>query len=116
MPLPVNYTVTIAVDPDSLWPSGKPAGASCGNFVYSPALIRVSAGDTITWTCNHPFALTFKEGTPVDEVQLTGTGSGPYSTGARTVADVKGQYHYAVAVWDGSQVHLDASCAVASVN
>lgn len=116
MPTPVNYIVTIAVDPPDLWPSGTPEGASCGNFVYSPALVRVSPGDTITWTCNHHFALTFKEGTPVDEVELTGTGSGPYSTGPRTVRDVKGQFHYAVAVWDGSRVHLDAACAGASVN
>ncbi len=112
-PPPVNYTVTIEVDPPELWPGAPPPGASRGNFVYKPGLLRVSAGDTIEWKCSMPFALTFKEGTPVDQVELDGGGC---TTGAHPVGEVKGQFHYAVAVWDGTCVHIDASCAVVSVN
>jgi len=111
----IHYTVNIAVDPPGL----VPQGGSVGNFIYTPALLRVEAGDQVTWTCSSAFVLVFKEGTPLDQVQLVGCacqGTSGFSTGIHTVQQVRGQFHYAVAVWDGQRVLMDAACAGLSVN
>jgi plastocyanin len=109
----INYTITIAVDPDDVIPEG----GTTGNFVYTPALLRVTSGDTITWKSDHPFVLTFKAGTPVDDIELVGSHEDDnYTTGAQTVLGDKGHYHYAVALWNGSRVFIDAACPHISVN
>ncbi|MGA2113684.1 MAG: hypothetical protein ABSH56_02905 [Bryobacteraceae bacterium] len=116
---PVRYTIDIAVDPPRLTPRNVPLGGSDGNFVYQPALLRVQADDTITWTCDHPFTLVFKEGTPIERIEVFGTpaeGRAGYSTGAFTVQQVKGHFHYVTAVWKDNRVYMDASCPHISVN
>jgi len=122
-----SYTINIAVDPPGLVYSGTP---STGNFVYTPALLHVETGDQVTWSCLTPFALVFKEGTPINQVQVAGnvpvweTGN-PIPIGYATATypirnDAKGQFHYAVAVYQGSvgfgSVFMDAGCADVSVN
>jgi len=109
----VHYVIHISVDPNSLTPPPSTAGYIGGNFVFEPSLLRVRANDVITWKCTHPFALTFKEGTPVDDMELFGDSG---SSGPHTVLNVKGNFHYAVAVWTGSRIFMDASCASISVN
>ena len=109
------YPITIEVDPPGLVPSG----GSVGNFVYKPALLRVEDGDTITWHCQYPFTLVFKAGTPIDQMEVWGnaiTGGG-FSSDLYTVSDdVKGMFHYAVAVWKDGRVLMDVACAGLSVN
>jgi hypothetical protein len=109
----INYIVNIAVDP----PGVIPSGGSVGNFVYTPALLRVLPGDTIQWTCDHPFVLSFKGSTPVDQVECVGLPDGlTWATDQYPVSHVRGQYHYAVALWDGVRLFLDADCGGVSVN
>jgi plastocyanin len=112
---PIAYTIAVAVDPPGL----VPAGGSVGNFVYQPALLHVSAGDTITWTCNDQFTLVFKEGSPIGELEVFGSPiPGGYSAGPFTVESVQGNFHYAISVWNSasSQLFLDAACPRISVN
>ncbi|MGO9254923.1 MAG: hypothetical protein ACLQU1_01265 [Bryobacteraceae bacterium] len=122
-----NYTVTIAVDPPGIFPPNQEATPSNGNFVYTPSLVRVSSGDTITWFCVNPFSLVFKEGTPVNEMEVFGrpgtlippgapAGVSYYSAGPYNVCNVKGHFHYTVAVSLGAQVFLDSGCPDVSVN
>jgi hypothetical protein len=109
-----SYTIKIEVDPSDWWQPGF----SEGNFVYTPALLRVEKGDQITWKCKSPFALVFKERTPVDNVELFGTkpdDDDDYSTGPHNVRDVRSQFHYAVAVFK-DRVFIDADCPHVSVN
>jgi hypothetical protein len=113
MPLPVHYEIVIEVDPANLIPPPSAPGYIGGNFVFRPALLRVRANDTITWKCAHPFTIYFKGTTPVDDMEIFGdTGS----TLPAKVQDVKGHFHYAVAVWTGARIFMDASCAGISVN
>jgi len=89
----------------------------CGNMTYTPSMLRVAAGDTVQWRCPlGPFAIMFKETSPFKEgmdafARDAGTLSSP-----RYVADTKGQFHYAVAVYDGSRVHMDAGCPMILAN
>jgi plastocyanin len=111
-----KYTVRIEVDPPHIFES-QPGEPSTGNFVYSPALLRVQAGDSITWTCEKPFSLAFKEGTPIEQMEIFGTHSGGnFTAGPYTVLPARGQFHYVVAVWSGSQIFVDAACPRISVN
>src|SRR5580704_4798555 len=81
-----------------------------GNFTYYPSMLRVSAGDTIQWECpQHPFAILFKSTTPFLE-GMDAHGQAGQLSEPRTVADVKGHFSYAVAVFAFGQVRLDCSC------
>ena len=68
----IAYTVGIAVDPPGL----VPTGGSTGNFVYQPALLHASAGDTVTWNCNNPFSLSFKGSSPIGQLEVVGSSAG----------------------------------------
>jgi plastocyanin len=87
---------------------------SGGNFSYSAATLHVQSGDTVTWQCQNPFSVMFKEDTPIGQVTLHGEMvSGQYVTPANlgeVRADASGHYHYGVAVYDGSAVQLDIGC------
>jgi hypothetical protein len=108
-----KYTVRIAIDP----PGDVPPGGSVGNFAYSLSLVNVNANDQITWTCDYPFAVSFKEGTPIDQMEVFGSPQGKrFSTHSYKVRAVRGHFHYAVAVWNGSRVFIDASCPHVRVN
>jgi plastocyanin len=110
---PISYTITIALDPPGL----VPTGGSTGNFVYTPALLNVLTGDSITWQCNSQFSVAFKEQTPIGEMQAMGCAAGSgYSAGPYTVEAAQGSFHYTVAVWNGTQVYMDAGCPRVSVN
>jgi len=104
-----------------------------GNFVYYPALLNVSAGDTVTWACKDPFSLVFKEKSPIGQLEVRGVpvsvdrqeasgaspkGNAGWAAGPFTVQDVQGNFHYAVSVWkpSSSQLFLDAACPDLSVN
>jgi hypothetical protein len=104
-----SFNIDITVSNDG------PSGLSRGNFRYSHALLRVKLNDTITWTFNggsSNFALEFKEGSPIGQILVNGaTGGGPF-----TVSVPKGNFHYSVAVWDGTNVHIDSGCPRISVN
>jgi len=119
--MPMN--ITIEVDPDCLQSHGI---TTTGNFVITPALLRVNAGDVVEWSGSNPFVLDFKDGTPLEEggVQLAGIKEGGddptlpvrFSTGRQKVAVTKGHFHYAVAVYKDGEVFIDAGCADLSVN
>ncbi len=113
MPAPVHYIIHIEVDPPNLVPTPGSPGTKGGNFVYFPSLLRCSPGDTIEWKSSHPFALTFIDQTPTDEVELFGDVG---TTGPHTITATSGQFHYAVAVFKGGRVFMDASCPHISVN
>ena len=88
----------------------------CGHMTYTPSMLRVEAGDTVQWICPlGPFAVMLKEKTPFKE------GMGAHACGGTLsnpmcVADIKGEFHYAVAVYDGSRVHMDAGCPMILAN
>jgi plastocyanin len=99
----MNHTIQIEVD-------------TRGSMTYTPSMLRVAAGDTVQWCSpSGPFAIMLKDTSPftegMDAYSCAGTPSEPL-----TVANVKGQFHYAVAVFDGSRVHLEAGCPVLVVN
>jgi len=113
----IHYTVQIRVDP----PDTAPSGGSTGNFVYEPALLRVERDDTITWHCASPFTVSFKERTPIDNVEVFGDATRDattkgYSAGPFRIHGERGRYHYAVAVWNGTRVFVDSACPQISVN
>jgi plastocyanin len=109
----IAYTVGVAVDPPGL----VPTGGSTGNFVYQPALLHVSAGDTVTWSCNAPFSLSFRGSSPIGQLEVVGSAAGAgYSAGPFTVQAVQGSFHYTIAVWNGSRIFMDADCPRISVN
>jgi len=88
-----------------------------GSMAVTPSMLRVDAGDTVQWCCpSGPFTIMLKEGTPfikgMDAFSCQGTPSSPL-----TVAqNVKGTYHYAVAVYDGSRLYMDAGCPMLLAN
>ena len=89
---------------------------ACGNMTYTPSMLRVAPGDTVQWICPlGPFAIMLKEASPftkgMDAFACAGTRSNPL-----TVDNIKGQFHYAVAVYDGTRVHIDAGCPMILAN
>jgi plastocyanin len=99
----MNHTVQIEVDPR-------------GSMTYTPSMLRVAANDTVQWLCpSGSFAVMFKETSPfkegMDAFSCKGEASRPL-----IVDHVKGQFHYAVAVFDGSRVHIEAGCPVLVAN
>ncbi|SPE43598.1 hypothetical protein SBA3_990004 [Candidatus Sulfopaludibacter sp. SbA3] len=109
----IFYTIHIELDPPGL----VPTGGSFGNIVYRPALLRVQAGDMVRWTCQHPFVVVFKDQTPFEAVEINSQLiSGVSETGSYTIQNVKGQFHYAVAIWNGTNVFADVACPRISVN
>jgi plastocyanin len=99
----MNHTIQIDVDPR-------------GSMTYTPSMLRVAAGDTVQWCSpSGPFAIILKDTSPftegMDAYSCAGTPSGPL-----TVADAKGQFHYAVAVFDGTRIHMDAGCPMILAN
>ena len=113
-PTSIPYIITIAVDPDDVIPQG----GSTGNFVYTPSLLRVSPGDTIEWRADHAFVVSFKEGTPINDMEVFGSQvDGVYTTGQQTVPSGKqGHYHYAAALAKDDRVFIDSQCPHISVN
>ena len=87
-----------------------------GDFYYSPSTVRVPDPglDTVQWQCSVPFALMFREGTPIDHMEIYG-GGGPTPM-FTVVGSAKGHYHYAVAVFDGTRVFIDSGCPDIIVN
>jgi len=110
----IEYTITIAIDPAGI----VPQGGSTGNFVYTPALLRVQPGDRIKWQSAVPFVVTFKGRTPVESMEVVGKAmSADFASDFACVQEnARGNYHYAVAVFDGSRVFMDADCPHISVN
>ena len=106
-----DYTITITIDGN-------------GNFTHSPSLLRVTKNDRVFWQCQYAFAIMFDEGTPLDNMMMqaqtglsTGSNSYPFSTPLINVNnDAVGNFHYAVALWDGSHVWVDAGCPVIVAN
>jgi plastocyanin len=86
------------------------------NMTYTPSMLRVAAGDTVQWVCRlGPFAVMLKDKSPFNEGMDTHACGGTLSE-PMWVADVKGEFHYAVAVYDGSRVHMDAGCPMILAN
>jgi plastocyanin len=127
----MKYTIKIAVDPKEVLIENddeviNPANLTPrkqGNFVYTPALLRVEPGDRVTWICENPFTLVFKDGTPINEVEVFSTPlrngettQNVYHTDTFKVNDVKGHYHYTVGVFKNGSIFLDANCPDFSVN
>src|SRR5215468_5284423 len=78
------------------------------NFTYLPAVYHAKANSSITWIANGNWAAQFYNGTPLKEgTSLSASKGVELKT---TVTDVKGVYHFAVAVEIGGEVFLDAGC------
>jgi plastocyanin len=87
-----------------------------GNMTYTPSMLRVEPGDTVQWICSSgPFTVMFKDASPFQKGMEAFAHGGTLSN-ALTVANVKGHFHYAVAVFHASRVHMDAGCPVLLVN
>jgi plastocyanin len=98
-----KYIIEIHVDED-------------GNMTYKPSMQRVTADDTVQWVCPEAsFTVMFKEKSPFREGMDTHSCAGKLSD-PLTVDRVKGQFHYAVAVFNGSRVFMDAGCPVLLAN
>ncbi len=105
-----DYLVIIAVD-------------TYGNFSISPSALHVNptTNDRVGFQCTSPFVVQFQEGTPLANMIMQGMpGNSPpyiYSTPLINVNDeAQGNYHYAVAVFDGTYVRIDAGCPVVVAN
>jgi plastocyanin len=86
-----------------------------GDFTYTPALLHVNAGDSINWAYDGAdFIVEFKEDSPIDQMTITAALQKSVRTFDVTV--LKGNFHYAVAVWDGSRIFIDSGCPRISVN
>jgi plastocyanin len=89
---------------------------SKGNMTYDPSMLRVAAGDTVQWRCpKGSFAVMFKEKSPFTHGMDTRASAGKLSP-PLTVDKVKGHYHYAVAIFNGTDVFMDAGCPVLLAN
>jgi hypothetical protein len=102
------------------------------NFTYTPSTIRVSPGDTVTWTSTDgPFVVMFTQGTPIAisgagaviDAHSGSSGTPPWSTPSFLVSPgALGHFHYAVALAllgsaaAGATVHIDAGCPVIIAN
>ena len=96
------------------------------NFTYSPSTIRVSPGDTVTWTSTDgPFVVMFTQGTPIAipgagpviDAHSGSSGTPPWSTQSFLVSPgALGHFHYVVGLAllgstsAGATVHIDAGC------
>ena len=79
-----------------------------GEFTYTPSFVRVNRGDKITFSNpeGHSFAVMFKDQSPGDKLSLSNLhptitidDDAPYAV-----------YHYAAAIFDTINVHLDSGC------
>ena len=79
-----------------------------GEFTYDPSFVRAKRGETITFSNpdKHAFAVMFKDRSPGDRLSLSDKhptlkidDDAPYAV-----------YHYAAAIFDTIQVHLDSGC------
>jgi plastocyanin len=111
-----HYTVQIAVDPPNMF-QPQSSQPSEGNFVYTPALLHVQAGDYVTWKSDNQFTLTFKDDTPIGAMDVfckqSGTG---YESDPYEILPARGQFHYAVAAIHNGKMFVDAACPRISVN
>jgi plastocyanin len=79
-----------------------------GEFTYSPSFVRVKHSDTITFSNpdGHSFAVMFKDQSPGDRLSLSNNDP------TMTIDDNASYavYHYAAAIFDTINVHLDSGC------
>lgn len=86
-----------------------------GDFHYKPSVKKLKAGESVTWTCDQgPFAVSFKERTPFGRTNLHSTKAKDGKSWAINSVLPKnperGHFHYAVAIYAGEKVYLDAGC------
>jgi plastocyanin len=86
-----------------------------GDMSYSTSVLHVSAGDTITWKCEHgPIAITFGDRSPlVEGYQVRSPNSGPFiAAGTVKPRDqvTPGVYYYRVGAQKNGRIYLDAGC------
>jgi len=99
----MNFLIDISVDPH-------------GNFHYSQALLHVRMGDNVSWKCTSGFfSLQFSGGSPMNGMETFAppSANSPLMT---VTTSASGMFKYAVAVFDGTRVHLDAACPVLVAN
>ena len=77
-----------------------------GYLEYDEPYLQVHPGDTIKWSCAHPFVVRFDVDSPMEKEWQRG-GSGIYATDVIRREAPYGRYKYFVAVWDGSQILTD---------
>jgi hypothetical protein len=91
-----------------------------GNFTYTPSTLRVTAGDTIEWCSANPFLVSFRDETPLIQLDTPGTQApdNQFSTGKMEVSAGVGpsRHHYAVGIYANGQVFMDADCPVIIVS
>ena len=102
-----------------------------GDFTHSPSAVHALSGENVYWGSIYPFTIQFQDESPLvapvsssvtisSETGLTAEGLGtalPCGTPPAPVDDeAKGNYHYAVALWDGYKVRIDAGCPVIICN
>ncbi len=93
----MGFSVHIAVDDNR-------------NFTYTPAVLRMSAMDSVNWTCDDPFVVHFVRRSPFPNVEFRAVEGGRTpQVGARSGL-VPGAYHYVVAVFHNGEVCVDAGC------
>jgi plastocyanin len=88
-----------------------------GSMTYTPSMLRVAPDDTVTWCCpSGHFAIMFKDGSPFTEGMDAFSSRETPSSPKRVAKGIKGQFHYAVAIFDGSRIFMDAGCPMILVN
>lgn len=102
----MDHPITISIDVN-------------GNLTVSPSALHVASGtDNVYYQCEYTFAIEFNDDTPLDNMSMqaqrgltTGSNSYPYSTPLIPIdSDARGHYHYAVAIWDGTNLWMDSGC------
>jgi hypothetical protein len=103
MPNP-DHTIKIAVD-------------ASGNFTYTPTHLRAKKNETINFDTDPTggnFEVMFKDRTPGDRIHInknTQKNKGPAGNmGHLQCTNDAGVYQYAAAVYDGTNVFIDAGC------
>jgi hypothetical protein len=100
-----NHTITISVSIDT---HGN------ADFTVSPSAKRIYDDDHVTWiSTDGPFAIQFQDGTPFSDLDMRASteDSINFATETHKVRDnVRGHFHYSVAVCKDGQVYLDSAC------
>ncbi|MDM7995537.1 MAG: hypothetical protein QUT30_07630 [Acidobacteriota bacterium] len=94
---PDKADITLGVGPD-------------GKLEYSNDAFKAERGQKLTWQCEHPFAIQFRDISPLDEGRSPHPADRGQMKGTVKRAMAPGEYKYACAVYSNGTVYLDAAC------
>jgi len=89
--------VTLGVGPD-------------GKLEYNDDALKARRGQKVTWECEYPFAIQFRDISPLDEGSSPHPGNRGQMKGTVKKVIAPGTYKYACAVYANGTVYLDAAC------